>query len=180
MFLFFILSSTYSRKDETVTPIPDSDSNETTESHNITKENVEFYVQFMRPHEGPSDGGFQIAVQFDPEEKGPIYIRFDKLIVKTHHERNGLFSCWSPEHEPRNVTVDASRDKFHWINAGYIIYHKDYTYQKAVMIVILVVLGLIGYPYLRKLYLRKYKRRRSDFAEDETPLNENDKNHKFV
>ena len=143
------------RVDAKITNSPDDKSKE-------TKEKVKFYVQFMRPHKGPTNGGFQVYVQLDPEQQAPVYFRFDKTMVKARHERSGLFSCWSPEHDAGEVSIDVSPDKLHWTPAGTLLYEKDYTLLIRIAVVgACFALFVIG-KEARKCYLKKRKARKSD------------------
>ena len=135
---------------------------------NITnKEKPKFYVQFMRPHKGPSSGGFQLYVQLDPEQEPPVYFRFDKQMIKARLEKNGLFSCWSPEHDVGKVTIDVSPDKLHWVNAGELEYERDYTILSRLAIVLFCVIFYFSALQLRKYYLKKNKTRKSDSGQND-------------
>ena len=131
------------------------------------KEKTKLYVQFFRPHKGPSNVGFQVYVQLDPEQEPPVYFRFDKQIIKARLERNGLFSCWSPEHEIGDVTLDVSVDQLHWVNAGILTYERDYTLISRLLIVgSFIIVYFLGIE-IRKCYLRRNKTRRSDTGQED-------------
>ena len=166
-FLFFLLF--LSKSIETIDlNKQESINNENNQNQSISKkEKPKFYVQFMRPHKGPSNGGFQLYVQLDPEQEPPVYFRFDKQIIKARLEKNGLFSCWSPEHEIGKITIDVSPDQLHWVYAGELTYERDYTIISRLAIVLFCIVFYFGALQFRKYFLKKYKTRKSDDGQND-------------